>query len=333
MFASSYTQYGSPDVLELIELPTPTPKSNDILVQIVATTVSAGDWRARSLTMPKGLGLVGRLVFGITGPRKQILGTEFSGVVVAKGADVTNFEIGDAVIGFPGASFGAHAEFITMPANGKVVRKPDNLSFEDAAAIPFGATTAYDFLVNKTKLQKGQTVLINGASGAVGSACVQIAKHIGAHVTAVCSGRNVALVKEIGADKVINYREQSVISPTDTYDVVVDTVGTLSWAQAQHGIKVGGKMVLIAGKTSDMIFGGIKAKLAGKTMIGGVASEAPDILAAVVQLAAQGNYRPVIDRVFAFDDMQAAHAHVDTGRKRGNVLITVAQPSNIEIVA
>ncbi|MCK0118998.1 NAD(P)-dependent alcohol dehydrogenase [Loktanella sp. F6476L] len=333
MFASSYTQYGSPDVLELIELPTPAPKSNDILVQIVATTVSAGDWRARSLTMPKGLGLVGRLVFGITGPRKQILGTEFSGVVVAKGADVTNFEIGDAVVGFPGASFGAHAEFITVPANGKVVRKPDNLSFEDAAAIPFGATTAYDFLVNKTKLQKGQTVLINGASGAVGSACVQIAKHIGAHVTAVCSGRNVALVKEIGADKVINYREQSVISPTDTYDVVVDTVGTLSWAQAQHCIKVGGKMVLIAGKTSDMIFGGIKAKLAGKTMIGGVASEAPDILAAVVQLAAQANYRPVIDRVFAFDDMQAAHAHVDTGRKRGNVLITVAQPSNIEIVA
>ena len=332
MFASSYTQYGSPDVLELIELPTPTPKSNDILVQIVATTVSAGDWRARSLTMPKGLDLVGRLVFGITGPRKQILGTEFSGVVVAKGADVTNFEIGDAVIGFPGASFGAHAEFITMPANGKVVRKPDNLTFEDAAAIPFGATTAYDFLVNKTMLQKGQTVLINGASGAVGSACVQIAKHIGAHVTAVCSGRNVALVKEIGADKVINYREQSVISPTDTYDVVVDTVGTLSWAQAQHGVKVGGKMVLIAGKTSDMIFGGIKAKLAGKTMIGGVASEAPDILAAVVQLAAQGNYRPVIDRVFAFDDMQAAHAHVDTGRKRGNVLITVAQPSYIEIV-
>lgn len=333
MFASSYTQYGSPDVLERIELPTPTPKSNDILVQIVATTVSAGDWRARSLTMPKGLGLVGRLVFGITGPRKQILGTEFSGVVVAKGADVTNFKIGDAVIGFPGASFGAHAEFITMPANGKVVRKPDNLSFEDAAAIPFGATTAYDFLVNKTKLQKGQTVLINGASGAVGSACVQIAKHIGAHVTGVCSGKNVALVKEIGADNVINYREQSVISPTDTYDVVVDTVGTLSWAQAQHGIKVGGKMVLIAGKTSDMIFGGIKAKLAGKTMIGGVASEAPDILAAVVQLAAQGNYRPVIDRVFAFDDMQAAHAHVDTGRKRGNVLITVAQPSYIEIVA
>ncbi|UWR00361.1 NAD(P)-dependent alcohol dehydrogenase [Rhodobacteraceae bacterium S2214] len=333
MFASSYSRYGSPDVLELIELPTPTPKSNDILVQIVATTVSAGDWRARSLTMPKGLGLVGRLVFGITGPRKQILGTEFSGVVVAKGADVTNFEIGDAVIGFPGASFGAHAEFITMPANGKVVRKPDNLSFENATAIPFGATTAFDFLVNKTKLRKGQTVLINGASGAVGSACVQIAKHIGAHVTAVCSGRNVALVKEIGADKVINYREQSVISPTDTYDVVVDTVGTLSWAQAQHGIKVGGKMVLIAGKTSDMIFGGIKAKLAGKTMIGGVASEAPDILAAVVQLAAQGNYRPVIDRVFAFDDMQAAHAHVDTGRKRGNVLITVAQPSNIEIVA
>ncbi|WP_108814818.1 NAD(P)-dependent alcohol dehydrogenase [Loktanella sp. Alg231-35] len=323
MLAYSYSQYGSPDVITQVTLPQPTPKPNEVLVRISATTVSAGDWRARSLTMPKGLGLMGRLVFGITGPRKPILGTEFSGVIEAVGANVTNFQTGDAVIGFPGAALGAHAEFITMPADGKLTAKPDNISFEHAAAIPFGATTAYDFLVNKAKLQRGETVLINGASGSVGSACVQIAKHLGAHVTAVCSGGNAEMVRGLGADHVIDYRTQDVIETGIQYDMVVDTVGTLPWAQAKHAIKRGGKMVLIAGITSDMFLGGIKARLAGKKMVGGVASEHRDILEAVVSLAAQGVLQPVIDRSYALDDMKAAHAHVDTGRKKGNVVVTV----------
>ncbi|WP_299882826.1 NAD(P)-dependent alcohol dehydrogenase [uncultured Sulfitobacter sp.] len=273
--------------------------------------------------MPKGLGLLGRLVFGISGPRKPILGTEFSGVIKAVGANVTHYQTSDAVIGFPGASFGAHAEFITMPADGKLTLKPDNISFEHAATIPFGATTAYDFLVNKAKLQRGETVLINGASGSVGSACVQIAKHLGAHVTAVCSGRNAEMVRTLGADRVIDYRTQEVIETNIQYDVVVDTVGTLPWAQAKHAIRNGGKMVLIAGKTSDMFLGGMKARLAGKKMVGGVASERRDILEAVVELAALGVLRPVIDRSYTFDDMKTAHAHVDTGHKKGNVVVTV----------
>ena len=175
MYAYTYTEYGSPDVLNYVELPTPTPKANEVLIRVCATTVSAGDWRARSLTMPAGLGLVGRLVFGITRPRKPVLGTELSGIIEDVGADVIAFKSGDAVIGFPGAKFGAHAEYITMPADGKIVLKPENLSFEEAAAIPFGATTAYDFLINKGKLRAGERVLINGASGSVGSACVQLA--------------------------------------------------------------------------------------------------------------------------------------------------------------
>ncbi|MEP1519660.1 NAD(P)-dependent alcohol dehydrogenase [Ascidiaceihabitans sp.] len=323
MLAYSYKQYGSPDVIKQVTLPQPTPKPNEVLIRIFATTVSAGDWRARSLTMPKGLGIMGRVVFGLRGPRKPILGTEFSGVIEAVGANVTHYQTSDAVIGFPGAAFGAHAEFITMPANGKLTLKPDNISFEHAAAIPFGATTAYDFLVNKAKLQRGETVLINGASGSVGSACVQIAKHLGAHVTAVCSGGNAEMVRTLGADHVINYRAQNVVEKGTQYDMVVDTVGTLPWAKAKHAIKRGGKMVLIAGITSDMFFGSLKARLAGKKMVGGVASEDRDILEAVVILAHQGVFQPVIDRSYAFEDMKAAHAHVDTGRKKGNVVVTV----------
>ncbi|MEO0931087.1 MAG: NAD(P)-dependent alcohol dehydrogenase [Pseudomonadota bacterium] len=323
MLAYSYRQYGSPDVLKKVEVATPAPGENEVLVRVHATTVSAGDWRARSLTMPRGLGLIGRLVFGIFRPRKSILGTEFSGIVEAVGRGVTNYQPGDAVIGFPGAGFGGHAEFTTMPAEGKLVAKPNDISFAEATAIPFGGTTAYDFLVNKAGLQAGQTVLINGASGSVGSASVQIAKHFGAHVTAVCSGRNAELVRSLGADRVIDYRSQPVVEKGVKYDMVVDAVGTLAWSQAQHALRPGGKMVLIAGKTSDMLFGRLKAALRGKKLIGGVATESREVLQAVVDLAANGNFTPVIDRNYAFDDMKAAHAHVDSGRKRGNVVVSV----------
>lgn len=326
MLAYAYTSYGTPDVVKKVNIEKPIPKPNEVLVQIYATTVSAGDWRARSLTMPKGLGFMGRLVFGITGPRKPVLGTEFSGVIEAVGAEVTNYSPGDAVIGFPGADFGAHAEFITMPANGKLTRKPANMTFEQAAAIPFGFTAAYDFLVNKAQLQPGQSVLINGGSGAVGSACIQIAKYLGANVVAVCSGRNADLVRSLGADQVIDYTSQNVIAHGVHYDLVVDTVGTLPWKSAQKGLRRGGKMVLIAGKTSDMLLGYFKAALKGKTMVGGVASESPDVLGAVVDLAEKGAVGPIIDRSYSFNDLNAAHAHVDTGHKKGSVVVTI-QPS------
>lgn len=326
MLAYSYTKYGSADVIAQVEVPAPVMKPNEVLIRVYATTVSAGDWRARSLTMPKGLGFIGRLVFGVTGPRKPILGTEFSGVIEKASSAVSTFQPGDAVIGFPGATFGAHAEFITMPAEGKLVRKPDTIGFAEAAAIPFGGTTAYDFLVNKAKVHAGDMILINGASGSVGSASVQIAKHLGAHVTAVCSSKNADLVRNLGADRVIDYRTQDVVESTVQYDMVVDCVGTLPWSQAQHAIRQGGTLVLIAGKTSDMLFGGLKAARKGKKMVGGVATESRDVLKAVVDLAARGVFKPVIDRNYVFRDMKAAHAHVDTGHKRGNVVVTVYDP-------
>ncbi len=335
MLAYTYSQYGSPDVLEETEIPTPTPKANEMLIKVHATTVSAGDWRARSLMMPTGLGWMGRLVFGVFGPRKPVLGTELSGVIEAVGDDVTTYQPGDAVIGFPGANFGAHAEYITMPADGKILHKPETLSFEDAAAIPFGATTAYDFLINKGQLRPGERVLINGASGSTGSACVQLAKHFGADVTGVCSAENADLVRSIGADRVIDYQTQDFTKEGIQYDMVIDTVGTAPWARTRHAVRSGGRMVMIAGCTSDMLFGALKARLRGKRLIGGVASEGKDVLHKVVELAASGAFRPVIDRCFDFSQMAAAHRHVDTGHKKGNVVVTLQKtlPHSLPISA
>ena len=333
MYAYTYNEYGSPDVLNCVELPTPTPKAKEVLIRICATTVSAGDWRARSLTVPAGMSLIARLVFGFNRPRKPVLGTELSGIIESIGVDVTTFQPGDAVIGFPGAGFGAHAEYITMPANGKIIRKPEKLTFEEAAAIPFGATTAYDFLINKGKLRAGERVLINGASGSVGSACVQLAKHFGAEVTCVCSVSNADLVRNIGGDLVIDYNADDFTKEGPQYDMVVDTVGTAPWSRARHALVPNGRMLLIAGGTSDMILGGLKARLRGQRLIGGVASESVNILRKVVDLAARGSFHPVIDRSFDFSQMIAAHAHVDTGHKKGNVVVTVNPNSKSKLGA
>lgn len=323
MFVYTYSRYGAPEVLELTQMPKPTPKPNEVLVKIHATTVSAGDWRARSLTMPKGMSLMGRLFFGITGPRKPILGTEFSGVVEAVGAKVTTYVPGDAVIGFPGASFGAHAEYIVMPEAGKLVLKPDNLSFAEAAALPFGGTTAYDFLVNKAGIKPGEAVLINGASGAVGSAAVQIAKHLGAHVTAVCSGKNADLVRSLGADEVIDYTQRDFTAETTLFDAVVDTVATAPLKRVRHVLRPKGRLVMVAGSSTDLLFGAVKALYYRRKIIGGVASEHRDILQAVVDLAETGRFQPVIDRCYSFNAMRAAHAHVDSGRKKGAVVLSL----------
>ena len=210
-----------------------------------------------------------------------------------------------------------------MPADGKVVRKPENLTFEEAAAIPFGATTAYDFLINKGGLRAGERVLINGASGSVGSACVQLAKYLGAEVTGVCSASNADLVRDIGADRVIDYTKEDFAKEGPLYDMVVDTVGTAPWVRTRHALVPNGRMLMIAGSTSDMILGGLKARLRGKRLIGGVASEAIGILRKVVNLGADGDFHPVIDRSFDFSQMIVAHARVDTGHKKGNVVVSV----------
>jgi NADPH:quinone reductase-like Zn-dependent oxidoreductase len=212
-----------------------------------------------------------------------------------------------------------------MPQDGKLVLKPDNLSFEEAAALSFGGTTAYNFLIDKAQMKAGETVLINGASGATGTALVQLAKHFGAEVTGVCSGANVDLVRKLGADHVLDYAKADFATGARKYDMVVDTVGTAPWSRARHALERNGRLVVVSGSLSDMIFGPLRARIRGKRMIGGVASESASLLRKLTALAAEGHYQPVIDRSYGFDQMIEAHRHVDTGRKKGNVVVVLVQ--------
>ncbi|MBL4812842.1 MAG: NAD(P)-dependent alcohol dehydrogenase [Rhodobacteraceae bacterium] len=328
MQAYIYTQYGPPEVLKMVEIPTPKPGENEVLIKTYATTVSSGDWRARSLTVPAGLGLIARLVFGISRPRKPVLGTELSGVICEIGAKVTDYKTGDAVIAFPGAGFGAHAEYCLMPQDGALVIKPQNLSFAEAAALPFGGTTAYDFLINKAKLQPGEHVLINGASGSTGTAFVQLAKHFGATVTAVCSRANSGLVRSLGADQVIDYHSTDFFGQPRKYDIIVDTAGTAPWARAKKSLASNGRLVIVNGSLSDMVFGPLRARLSGKRLVGGVAGETKALLQHLAELAAAGKFRPVIDRSYSFEQMVKAHTHVDTGHKKGNVVVVLIRASD-----
>lgn len=218
------TGYGSPDVLRLEEVETPVPEDNEVLIRVYATTVSSADCRVRSLNMPTGFGLLTRAMFGVFKPRQPILGTDLAGGIESVGPDVTQFREGDRVFAFSDASMGCHAEYKCMPADGAVARKPENLTFAEAAALSFGGTTALEFFRWGT-LEQGEHVLVNGASGSVGTAAVQLAKYFGADVTGVCSTGNLELVTSIGADRVIDYTEEDVTDHVDVYDVIVDTAG------------------------------------------------------------------------------------------------------------
>src|SRR5688572_13894199 len=216
MKAIVYSRYGSPDVLEVKELPKPVPGDKEVLIKVLATTVTAGDWRVRSLDVPTGFGLLARLALGISKPRQPILGTELSGEIEAVGKDVTRFKAGDQVFAFSDLRMGCHVEWKCMPEDGAVVAKPANLSHEEAATLCFGGTTALAYL-RKAKIRRGDRVLVNGASGGVGTAAVQLAKHFGAHVTGVCSGGNFELVRSLGADALIDYTRQDFTENGETY--------------------------------------------------------------------------------------------------------------------
>ena len=323
MKAATYKKYGPPDVVHIIDIATPIPADNQVLIRIHATTVSSGDWRARSLDMPTGMGLIGRLVFGVSGPRKAVLGTELSGVIEAVGKAVTKFEVGDEIIAYPGAGMGAHAEFLTMAEDAPIAPKPNNLSFEQAAAIPFGGDTALDFLRDKGNIQSGEKVLIVGASGAVGSSAVQLAKHFGAEVTGVCSTANLELVRSLGADHVIDYKTEDFCKNNLLYDIIVDTTGTAPWARSKNSLTSTGRLLLVNGSLCDMLAGGFVSRRHGKKLIPGVANGSAANLRFLVDLVEDGSFKPLIDRSYSLDQIRAAHAHVDTGRKKGSVVISV----------
>ena len=320
MKAILYQQYGSPDVLQMADIAKPIPKPNEILIKTYATTVTSGDWRVRSLTVPAGFGWMTRLVFGVSRPRQPILGSELAGVVESVGEAVSRFKVGDAVFAFSDARMGCYAEYKCMPQDGAVARKPPGLSYGEAAALSFGGTTALDFL-RRAKLQRGESVLINGASGAVGAAAVQLARHFGAHVTAVCSTVNMAWVRALGASQVIDYTQEDFTQNGQTYHVIMDTVGTAPFSRCQASLRDGGRLLLVLAGLADMLHAPWASLTSGKRVIAGPVSVRAEDLPLLAELATTGAFKAVIDRRYRFEQMVEAHRYVDSGRKKGNVVV------------
>ena len=313
-------RYGGPDVLTLETRPLPTLNEKDVLIRVHATTVSSGDARVRALRLPRGFGPIGRLALGFTGPRQPILGTEASGVVAAVGERVKRFRPGDRVIVFRDIKMGCHAEYVSMAENGLIIGKPGNLSFEEAASLCFGGTTARHFFA-KAKLAPGERLLVIGAVGTVGSACVQLAKAMDIHVTALTSAGNMEIARSLGADAVIDYGQRDFAKSGEAWDVIADTVGASSFAHSMPALNEGGRYLAIAGGLADML-----ARRRGtKRSIAGPAGGTHEDLATLARLAHEGRFKPLIDRVFPFAEMPAAHARVDTGRKRGSVVVSLGE--------
>lgn len=300
MRAAICTKYGPPEVVEIQDRPKPTIEDNQVLIRIHATTVASGDCRVRGLNVPTIVKPIFMMMFGFGKPRNPILGTELSGEIEAIGKNVTKFKVGDEIFAMTGMSMGGHAQYIALPEDGNIVIKPDNLTHEQAAAISFGSTSALHFL-NQANLKNGQRILIYGASGSVGTSAVQLAKHLGAEVTAVCSGRNIELVNSLGADKVIDYTNEDFRLSNEKYDVIFDAVGKISKSSSKNVLVDGGKYVSVSG---------------------GNASERLEDLRMLAELARTGEYTPVIDTVYPLDQIVEAYTYVDSGRKRGNVVIT-----------
>lgn len=322
MKAIVYTRYGAPDVLQLRELPMPAPQANEILVRLRATTVTSGDWRVRSLNMPRGFGPFARLAFGLAGPRQPILGTELSGDVVAAGAQVSQFKPGDAVFAFTGGRLGCHVEYKCLAANGAVALKPANLSYEQAAALSFGGATMLDFY-RRAGLKGGESVLVNGASGCVGTAAVQLARQLGARVTGVCSAANAELVTALGAQRVLDYTREDFAQPGARYDVIVDTVGTAPYARCAPVLAPAGRLLLVLAPLAELLKAPWHTWRGGHRVIAGPAAERAEYVHQLRALALAGQFVPVIDRSYPFEQMQAAHAYVDQGHKKGNVVVRV----------
>lgn len=323
MKAAVYTEYGPPDVVQVKEIAKPVPKANEILIKIHAATVASGDARVRSLRAPKGFGTMIRLMFGVFGPRNPILGTDFAGEVESVGSTVTKFKPGDKVFGSTSMGQGCHAEYRCIHENSPVTPIPANISYEEAAAIPFGGLTALTFLRRMAKIQSGENVLMIGASGAVGSAAVQLAKHFDATVTGVCSTANVELVTSTGADTVIDYTKEDFTKNGEIYDIIMDCVGVVSFSQCKESLSEKGRLLLVVAGLPEMLaIPWISLTNTKKAMAGGGAENAED-LKFLEELAETGKFKPVIGQRFPLERISEAHAVVDSGHKIGSVVITV----------
>ena len=326
MRAAVQTRFGGPEVVHVAQLPKPVPKRDELLIRVHASTVSIADHRLRARDLPKGLWFFGPLSLGVTRPRKPVLGMDVAGVVEAVGDDVTRFAPGDEVIALLGSSFGGHAEYVCIAETGRVARKPERLGMDDAVTLVFGGSTAQSFL-DVVEIGPGSEVLVNGASGAVGTAAVQLAKLRGATVTAVCSGANAELVTALGADRVIDYTVDDFTANGTRYDVIVECVGNAPFERVEGSLAPGGALLLVIADLRGMVGAALRRRRGGRLVTQTGAPITGDALAELARLADAGQYRPVVDRAYGLDDIVEAHRYVDTGRKKGNVVLRVVVPA------
>jgi len=328
MKAIVYTKYGPPEVLQLKEIEKPTPKDNEVLIKVYATTVTLYDCWVRSCTAPPGFGLLNRLASGLRKPRQHILGTELAGEIEAVGKDVNLFRKGDQVFGFTG-SLGAYVEYICLPEDGALALKPINVTYEEAAAVPQGALTALYFL-RKGNIQSGQKVLIYGASGGVGTFAVQLAKYFGAEVTGVCSTPKLELVKSLGADKVIDYTKEDFTKSGETYDIIFDTVGKSPFSGSKRSLKKEGLYIHTTFGLPRFFRILWLNMTSSKKAIIGLLEEKIEELIFLKELIEAGKLTSVIDRSYSMELTAEAHRYVETGQKKGQVVITVEHNNKTE---
>jgi NADPH:quinone reductase-like Zn-dependent oxidoreductase len=332
MRAVVYDRYGPPEVLRLEEIERPIPNDDEVLVKIHATTITRADCATREANRRSGLFamLLSRLVFGIRRPKQRILGTEFAGVVETAGKTVTEFAAGDPVFGSSGFRFGAHAEFISMPASARVAPMPTGMSFEEAATVCDGGLNAL-WCLRLADLRAGQRVLVFGASGAIGTAGVQLAKHFGADVTAVCSTKNLDLVTSLGADRVIDYTQEDFTRNGETYDVIFDAVGKHSFSRCRGSLKPGG-IYLATDGFRNLVLTLWTSRIGDKKVIFRIPPRYTnaDVLL-LKELIEKGKYRAVIDRHYPLKDVVEATAYVETEHKTGNVVLTVAEDGQVDL--
>jgi len=328
MKAIVYEKYGPPEVLHLKEVDKPTPKANEVLIKIYATTATKYDCWVRSFkASTRFLALFFGMNFGLIRPKNPILGTELAGVIEGVGKDVKLFRKGDQVFGYPGMSLGAYAEYICLPEDGALAIKPTNMTYEEAAAVQQRALTALFFL-RKGNIQSRQKVLIFGASGGVGTFAVQLAKHFGAEVTGVCSTKKLELVKSLGADKVIDYTQEDFTKNGETYDIIFDTVGKSPFSGSIKSLNKEGVYLLTTYRLPRLFRIIWLNLISSKKAISPLLKERTEDLIFLRELIEDGKLKVVIDRRYPLEQAAEAHRHIETGHKKGSVVITVGKNNN-----
>jgi NADPH2:quinone reductase len=321
MRAVIYDHYGPPEVLSLAEIEKPAPQANEVLIRVHATTVTPSDVLMRS-----GRSVIGRIMLGLSKPRPrfQLLGTEFAGEIEAVGQQVTRFKAGDQVYAFRGFGTGTYADYKCMPEKQSLALKPANLTYEEATAVVDGASTALFFLKELGDIQPGQRVLINGASGSIGTYAVQLACYFGADVTGVCSAKNVELVKSLGAQQVVDYTQQDFTQNGQTYDLIFDAVGKSSFARCKPSLRPNGRYLVTKGNMlMNYAMTWWTSLRSGPKFVFGLSIEKNEALIFLKDLIESGRLKPVIDRCYPLEKVAEAHRYVEVGHKRGNVVISM----------